>query len=107
MFLFKTEFIVIGTCKQFAKVNIASICVGGDANTAQVTSVTNHGSWFDHVKAKKAQLTVLEKSCNRGCFFNNRKTRELFSNNMLQNELEGEVAPVSYTHLTLPTKRIV
>ena len=29
--------------------NIASICVGGDANVAQVTSVKNHGSWFDHI----------------------------------------------------------
>ena len=49
LFLFKTEFIVKGTWQQLAKVNIASICVGGDANIAQVTSVKNHGSWFDHI----------------------------------------------------------
>ena len=49
LFLFKTEFIVIGTWQQLAKVNIASICVDGDANIAPVTSVKNHGSWFDHI----------------------------------------------------------
>ena len=49
LFLFKTEFIVIGTWQQLAKVNIASIGVGGDANIVQVTSVKNHGSWFDHI----------------------------------------------------------
>ena len=49
LFLFKTEFIVKGTWQQLAKVNIACICVGGDANIVQVTSVKNHGSWFDHI----------------------------------------------------------
>ena len=43
LFLFKTEFIVIGNWQQLAKVNIASICVGGDANIAPVTSVKNLG----------------------------------------------------------------
>ena len=38
-----TEFIIIGTRKQLAKVNFATLCVG-DANIAPVTSVKNLGS---------------------------------------------------------------
>ena len=39
----KAEFIIIGTRKQLAKVNFASLCVG-DASIAPVTSVKNLGS---------------------------------------------------------------
>ena len=40
----KTEFIIIGTRQQLAKVNVSSLCVG-DAIIAPVTSVKNLGSW--------------------------------------------------------------
>ena len=59
LFLFKTEFIVIDTLQQLAKVNIASICVGGDANIAPLASVKNLGSLFDHMTPKLIRLDWL------------------------------------------------
>ena len=59
----KTEFMIIGTSQQLAKVSINSLRVG-TATITPASSARNLGSWFDSM-------------------------------------------PVSYTHLTLPTKRIV
>ena len=42
----KTEFMIIGTRKQLAKVNIDGLSVG-ESIIAPVTSVRNLGSWFD------------------------------------------------------------
>ena len=42
----KTEFIIIGTKQQLAKVNIDSLCVG-DTSIVPVTSVKNLGFWFN------------------------------------------------------------
>ena len=47
---------------------------------------------------------MLEKSCNRGCLLKKTKTCELFSNTVLQNELEGEVARfITHVQTCLPT----
>ena len=56
LFLFKTEFIVVGTWQQLAKMNIANICVGGDGNITPVASVKNLGSWFDHMTPTSIRL---------------------------------------------------
>ena len=42
----KMEFMIIGTRKQLAKVNIDGLSVG-ESSIAPVTSVRNLGSWFD------------------------------------------------------------
>ena len=42
----KTEFMIIGTRKQLAKMNIDGLSVG-ESITAPVASVRNLGSWFD------------------------------------------------------------
>ena len=42
----KTEFMIIGTRKQLAKVNVDGLSVG-ESIIATVTSVRNLGSWFD------------------------------------------------------------
>ena len=42
----KTEFIIIGTRQQLAKVNIESTRVG-DSTTTPASEVKNLGTWFD------------------------------------------------------------
>ena len=42
----KTEFIIIGTRQQLAKVNIESMRVG-DSTTTPANEVKNLGTWFD------------------------------------------------------------
>ena len=42
----KTEFMIVGTRQQLAKVNINQLCVG-ESSIVPVTSVKNLGSWFD------------------------------------------------------------
>mgnify|MGYP000126220249 CR=1 FL=1 len=53
----KTEFILIGTRQQLAKVDIKGLVVG-DATINPVTAVKNLGSWFD-------------ENMNMGCHINN------------------------------------
>ena len=60
----KTEFIIIGTRQQPAKVNIASLCVC-DASIVQVTSVKNFGSWFDE---NMNMVTHIHKMCKEASF---------------------------------------
>lgn len=52
----KTEFILIGTRQQLAKVDIKGLVVG-DATISPVTAVKNLGSWFD-------------ENMNMGCHIN-------------------------------------
>ena len=67
LFLFETEFIVKGTWQQLAKVNIASICVGSDANIAPVTSVKYLRSWFDHITPALIRLHWLPACFTTEC----------------------------------------
>ena len=56
----KTEFLILGTRQQLAKVNIDNIKVGS-ANVSPVSTVRNLGSWFD------SQLTMcshISKLCS-------------------------------------------
>ena len=55
----KTEFLIIGTGQQLAKVNISKITIGG-TNIAQILTTRNLGVWFDnHLNHKM----TINKSC--------------------------------------------
>jgi len=61
----KTEFMIIGTVQQLAKVSINSLRVGA-ATITPVSSARNLSSWFD------SKLTVafhISKTCNSGFYF--------------------------------------
>ena len=53
----KTEFMIVGTRQQLAKVNIDQLCVG-ESSIVPVKSVKNLGSWFD-----KNMTTHIIKVC--------------------------------------------
>ena len=53
----KTEFIIIGTRQQLAKVNIDSLQVG-DSGTAPTSKVKNLGCWFDGQLKMDTQINV-------------------------------------------------
>ena len=57
----KTEFMVIGTRKQLAKVNIDGLSVGENI-MAPVTSVRNLGSWFDQNLSMTLHIKVARYS---------------------------------------------
>ena len=56
----KTEFLIIGTSQQLAKVTNSSLCVGNSAITP-TSSARNLGSWFD---AKLTMATHIIRTCN-------------------------------------------
>ena len=56
----KTEFLIIGTSQQLAKVTISSLCVGNSAITP-TSSARNLGSWFN---AKLTMATHITRTCN-------------------------------------------
>ena len=57
----KTEFMIIGTRKQLAKVNIDGLSVG-ESIIAPVTSVRNLGSWFDQTPSMIPQINKICKA---------------------------------------------
>ena len=61
----KTEFLIIGTSQQLAKVIISSLCVGNSAITP-VSSARNLGSWFD---AKLSMATHITRTCNSASYY--------------------------------------
>ena len=73
----KTEFMIIGTLQQLAKVSINSLCVG-TATIIPVSSARNLGSWFD------SMLTIaihISKTCNSAFYYlyNLRRIRKYLS----------------------------
>ena len=56
----KTEFLLLGTRQQLAKVNIATITVGNTEVTSG-TAVKNLGAWFD---STLGMLTHISKTCS-------------------------------------------
>ena len=78
----KTEFIIIGTKQQLAKVNIDSLCVG-DTSIVPVTSVKNLGFWFnEHV----SMVTHINKLCKAASFhlYNIRRIRKYLTSEATQ-----------------------
>ena len=73
----KTEFLIISTSQQLAKVTISSLCVGNSAITP-VSSARNLGSWFD---AKLAMATHITRTCNSASYYlyNLRRIRKYLS----------------------------
>ena len=57
----KTEFIIIGTRQQLAKVEIPSVKVG-TADIAPLTSIRNLGAWFDN---KMSMNDHINKTCSK------------------------------------------
>ena len=73
----KTEFILIGTRQQLAKVNISELVVGG-ATINPVTAVKNLGTWFDeHMN----MCLHINKTCKASFFhmYNIRRIRKFLS----------------------------
>ena len=60
----KTEFIIIGTRQQLAKINIEHITVGCN-NITPSTSVRNLGTWFDE---RLSMTTHITKLCCTGFY---------------------------------------
>ena len=60
----KTEFMIVGTRQQLAKVNIDQLCVG-ESSIVPVTSVKNLGSWFDK---NMSMTTHIIKVCKAASF---------------------------------------
>ena len=73
----KTEFLIIGTSQQLAKVTISSLCVGNSAITP-TSSARNLGSWFD---AKLTMATHITRTCNCTSYYlyNLRRIRKYLS----------------------------
>ena len=73
----KTEFLIIGTSQQLAKVTISSLRVGNSAIT-RVSSARNLGSWFD---AKLTMATHITRTCNSASYYlyNLRRIRKYLS----------------------------
>ena len=61
----KTEFLVIGTCRQLSKVSISSIQVGS-VDVTPVSSARNLGSWFD---SNMNMTTHITKTCSSAFFY--------------------------------------
>ncbi|XP_031552021.1 uncharacterized protein LOC116289266 [Actinia tenebrosa] len=78
----KTEFIVIGTKQQLAKVSVESLCVGNETN-APSDKVKNLGCWFDtHLKMD----SHINNCCRAASFhlFNIRRIRKFLSYDTVQ-----------------------
>ena len=73
----KTEFMIIGTSQQLAKVSINSLRVG-TATITPVSSARNLGSWFD---SKLTMATHISKTCNSAFnyLYNLRRIRKYLS----------------------------
>ena len=73
----KTEFMIIGTSQQLAKVSINSLRVG-TATITPVSSARNLGSWFD---SKLTMATHISKTCNSAFYYlyNLRRIRKYLS----------------------------
>ena len=73
----KTEFLIIGTSQQLAKVSISSLRVGNSVITP-VSSARNLGSWFD---AKLTMATHITRTCNSASYYlyNLRRIRKYLS----------------------------
>ena len=78
----KTEFMIIGTRKQLAKVNIDGLSVG-ESIIAPVTSVRNLGSWFDQ---NLSMIPHINKICKAASFhiYNIRRIRKYLNNDATQ-----------------------
>ena len=61
----KTEFLLLGTRQQLAKVNIATITVGNTEVTSG-TAVKNLGAWFD---STLGMLTHISKTCSTAFYY--------------------------------------
>ena len=70
----KTEFMIVGTRQQLAKLNIDQLCVG-ESSIVPVTSVKNLGSWFDK---NMSMTTHITKVCKAASFhlYNIRRIRK-------------------------------
>ena len=78
----KTEFMIIGTRKQPAKVNIDGFSVG-ESIIAPVTSVRNLGSWFDR---NLSMIPYINKICRAVSFhiYNISRIRKYLKNDATQ-----------------------
>ena len=78
----KTEFILIGTRQQLAKVDIKGLVVG-DATISPVTAVKNLGSWFDENMNMGCHMN---KMCKTLSFhlYNTRRIRKYLSKDSTQ-----------------------
>ena len=76
------EFMIIGTRKQLAKVNIDGLSVG-ESIIAPVTSVRNLGSWFDQ---NLSMTPHINKICKAASFhiYNIRRIRKYLNNDATQ-----------------------
>jgi hypothetical protein len=63
----KTEFLLIGSRQQLAKVSIDSIKVG-DADIAPVSSARNLGTWFDSHMDMSTRISLALGSLSRACY---------------------------------------
>ena len=60
----KTEFLLVGSRQQLAKVSMNSIKVG-EANVTPVSSARNLGAWLD---SHLDMSTHVSKTCGSGCY---------------------------------------
>ena len=78
----KTEFMIIGTRKQLAKVNTDGLSVG-ESIIAPVTSIRNLGSWFDQNLSIKPHIN---KICKAASFhiYSIRRIKKYLNNDAIQ-----------------------
>ena len=86
----KTEFIIIGTRQQLAKVNIDSITVGS-SEILPVSSVRNLGAWFD---VHLSMSTHISKVCSTAFFHlhNIRRIRKFLSRETVETLVHALIA---------------
>ena len=78
----KTEFMIIGTRKQLAKVNIDGLSVG-ESIIAPVTSVRNLASWFDQTPSMIPHINKIYKAVSFH-IYNIRGIRKYLNNDAMQ-----------------------
>ena len=85
----KTEFMIIGTRKQLAKMNIDGLSVG-ESSIAPVTSVRNLGSWFDQ---NLSMIPHINKICKAASFhiYSIRRIRKYLTNDATQTLVQSIV----------------
>ena len=87
----KTEFLIMGTWQQLAKIKIENLCVGDCRVTPSSTAVKHLGSWFD---SRLNMLTHIDKTCSSAFYHlhNIRRIRKYLTHQSVESPIHAFVA---------------
>ena len=86
----KTEFLIMGTWQQIAKIKIENLCVGDCRVTPSSAAVKNLGSWFD---SRLNMLTHINKTCSSAFYHlhNIRRIRKYLTRQSVESLIDAFV----------------